>query len=531
MLKFFACGLTFLITCNLLFCADVSKPNIVMIVADDLGYSDLGCYGGEAATPHLDRLAANGVRFTQFYNAAKCEPTRAALMTSHRNTHQVGFYGERAESFLPALLQEQGYRTMISGKWHVSRHPLDRGFQRFYGHEEGASNFYTGSGLIQLDRAKAEIPDDYYTTDAFTDYAIRFMEEAKQKDDEQPFFLYLAYTAPHTPLQAPQAGIEKYRGQYSVGWHKIKEKRLKNLRRLGLVAEDIHPTEWPENLPQWDELTDSQKEMEDLRMATFTAMIDRMDQQIGRVLHWLDQNGERENTLIIFFSDNGANPFDRGSERMVQRGILPGGPNSAWSTGTAWAHVSNTPFRLYKRNQHEGGIRAPLIMQGPTLGYQAGSISNLPVHVLDFLPTLYSLARGSKRPPGIEGTDLAPLWKDGVETRDYAMIDSLLDHRYVRKGEWKLVSVDGEPWELYDLSKDPSETMDLAAQHEKVKAGLQKDFEQWWMSFSRKPFEESRGTNAAARMGDKSSGARYIPSPMPSKVANDEAPQQDVDLD
>ncbi|AKJ65478.1 arylsulfatase [Kiritimatiella glycovorans] len=493
------------------------RPNILFIIADDMGYSDLGCYGGEVDTPHLDRLANRGVRFTQFYNYGKCEPTRTALMTGHRNTPEIGCYGERAESFLPALLREQGYRTLMAGKWHVSRNPTDRGFERFFGIEEGACNYYTGSGRIKLGKTKFPVPaEGFYTTDAFTDYAIRFLDEAQHETPEQPFFMYLAYNAPHDPLQVPEEDIGKYRGVYRAGWEYFKQRRFERIKQMGLIPEDAAMTAWPENLPHWDELTDGQKDMEDCRMATYAAMIDRMDRQIGRVLRWLEKNRKLENTLIVFISDNGANPFDRGSRRMVEAGILPGGPDSHWSLGTAWAHVSNTPFRMYKRNMHEGGICGPMILHWPEAGYEAGSLARMPVHVLDFLPTFHALAGGTARPPGIEGQDISAALRAGKQSRpDYRTMAYMVDHRYVRRGDWKLVSVDGEPWELHHLGRDRTETVNVVDEHPEIARAFDRAFNEWYESFRKEPFEKGKGTSAPLRMGDRGTGAQYVPVEMP----------------
>jgi len=492
------------------------RPNIVFIMADDMGFSDLGCYGGEADTPNLDRLAAEGVRFSQFYNGGKCEPTRTAFMTGHRNTPEIGFYGERAESFMPAVLGAEGYHTILAGKWHVSQHPLDRGFDRFFGIEEGACNYFTGSGRIQLGREPYEVPaTGFYTTDAFTDYALQFLAEAQTADDDQPFFLFLAYTAPHDPLQAPQELIEKYRGRFMEGWHHFKHERLKAVRELGLFDGWVDRADWPQNIPRWDELSASQQEMEDLRMATYMAMTDSMDRNIGRVFNWLEENGEWENSLVIFVSDNGANPFDRGSTEMVEAGILPGGPDSRWSLGTAWAHVSNTPFRLYKRNQHEGGICSPMILRWPAAGYPPGSVSRMPVNVLDFLPTFHALAGGTGTVPGTEGENLTAKLLAGAQERDYSMMGYLVDHRYIREGDWKLVSVDGQPWELFDLGPDRSETDDLATSMPERVGAMESAWQTWYRGFYNRPFSEANGTPPHLRMGDKGTGARYEPSPMP----------------
>jgi arylsulfatase len=490
-----------------------TRPNIVFILADDLGFSDLRCYGGEAATTNLDQLASAGVRFNQFYNGGKCEPTRVGLMTGHRNTKEIGFLGERAQNFMPALLRQRGYRTVMAGKWHVSQHPMDRGFDRFFGMEEGACNYYTGSGLLQLDRSLFNVPaSGFYTTDAFTDYALQFLSESKTQNDQQPFFLYLAYNAPHAALQAPEEEIAKYRGNYMEGWEAFKERRFARAKALGLIPADSQMPAWPQNLPHWNELTESQKQMEDLRMATYTAMIDRMDQNIGRVMDWLKANGEWNNTLIVFASDNGANPFYGDHTDMLNAGILPGGPDSKWDLGTAWAHVCDTPFRLYKRNQHEGGICAPLIMRGPAANYAAGSISSLPVNIHDFLPTFYALASGTGRPAGIEGTDLSGLWKAGAQTRNYEMMSCLADHRYVRSNEWKLVACDFGPWELYDLSKDRTETQNLASQNPQQVADMADSWDAWYNSFSPGSFVEVPDEH----MGDQGTGVLYVPYAMPT---------------
>jgi len=492
------------------------RPNIVLIVADDLGFSDLGCYGGDAATPNLDRLAKEGVRFTEFYNCGKCEPTRTGIMTSHHNTKEIGFMAERAKTFLPAVMRDQGYHTLMAGKWHVSRHPMDRGFERFFGVEGGGCNYFTGSGRILLGREKFDIPaTGFYSTDAFADFAIRFLKEARDQKDGRPFFLYLAFNAPHAPLQAPEEEISKYRGKFLEGWEVFKERRFERIKKLGLIPPDSQLSPWPQNLPHWNELTDSQKRMEDLRMATYCAMIDRMDQNVGRLFEWLKKNGEWDNTLVIFVSDNGANPFNGNPDELVEAGILPGGPDSKWEMGTAWAHVANTPFRLYKRNQHEGGICAPMIMHDPAGGYAPGSLSSLPVHVFDFLPTFHALAGGTKRPEDIEGTDLSGLWKNGAQSRDFELKSILADHRCYRRNEWKLVSVDGQPWELYNIGRDRTEADNLVKKNPEVARDLEAAWDKWRDSIPNQPSEENKDSLLKAHMGDQGTGAPYVPSPMP----------------
>jgi arylsulfatase A-like enzyme len=493
--------------------ASAERPNIVFIMADDLGFSDLGCYGGEVATPNLDRLASRGVRFSQNYNCGKCEPTRTALMTGHRNTPQIGYTGENAKTFMPAVLKEQGYRTLMTGKWHVSGHPMDRGFEHFFGIEEGVCNFYTGSSRIKLNREKFKVPaQGFYTTDAFTDYALNFLDAAKAENDKQPFFLYLAYTAPHDPLQAPEDEISKYREKYMDGWEVVRQRRFDRIKESGLIPQDARLPDWPQNLPRWQDLTDAQKWTEDIRMATYSAMIDRMDQNIGRIFQWLENNGKWDNTLIVFTSDNGSSPFQNATQtaRMVEENILPGGSDSRWSTGTAWAHVSDTPFRLYKRNQHEGGICAPLILHWPAAGYDSGSISSMPVHILDFLPTFYALAGGTRLLEGIEGTDLSDLWKTGAQNRNFEMMGYLFDQRYIRRNDWKLVAVDGQPWELFNLRDDRTETMNRIAENPELANELKSAWEQWYGLFSDEIGQKT--TQPTQRMGDQGSGFLYVPS-------------------
>lgn len=498
--------------------APQKRPNIVLIIADDLGFSDLGCYGGDTATPNLDKLAKEGVRFNQFYNCGKCEPTRVGLMTGHHDTKDIGFMGERGKTFLPAVLRDDGYFTLMSGKWHVSRHPMDRGFERFFGMEEGGCNYYTGSGRLQFGHGKFQVPDKgFYTTDAFTDYALRFLEEAKDQKDKRPFFLYLAYNAPHAGLQVPEEEIAKYRGKFPEGWEVFKERRFERIKKLGLIPADSKMSDWPQNLPHWKDLTESQKQMEDLRMATYCGMIDRMDRNIGRVLSWLKDNGEWDNTYVIFISDNGANPFGGNEAAMLKAGILPGGPESKWDMGTAWAHVSNTPFRLYKRNQHEGGICAPMIMHAPDGAYAPGSICSLPIHIFDFLPTFHALGGGTQRPPDIEGTDLSNFWKTGAQTRDFELKSSLADHHSFRRNDWKLVSVDGQPWELYNVAHDRTESDNIIAQNPEKAKELEDAWNKWRSSL---PGEKSGGDDPKAsllkaHMGDKGTGVPYVPSPMP----------------
>lgn len=498
------------------------RPNILLIMADDLGYSDLGSYGGEIKTPNLDRLAAEGARFTQAYNMAKCEPTRNSMMAGQRNTPQIGFFAERANQWLAEEMARHGYGTYMTGKWHVSGNPLDRGFERFYGLEEGGCDYFTGStrdgeGRIRYGRDLVDVPEDWYATDAFTDYAINFLKD--HPFAEKPFFMYVAYTAPHDPLQAPIEDIDRYRGKYDVGYHSIQEGRYQRLVELGLLPENHVRPDWPQNLPRWEDLNPRQQRMESLRMEVYAAMVDRMDQNIGRLVSHLESIGQLDNTLIIFMSDNGANAFDRRTNNMLSEGIRPDQRESAWSTGPTWAHVSNTPFRLYKRNMHEGGICTPFVVRWPSMGFPVGSLTDLPIHVLDFMPTFIGLAGAADQiPEKAEGSNLAQHLIAGDASRpDFKIIDYLVDHRVVRRGDWKMVSVDGEPWELYNLADDRSEVRDLANEMPEVMEQLKALWDADWSQMPNQPadFSERRGTPPALRMGDRGSGNRYRPAAAP----------------
>jgi arylsulfatase A-like enzyme len=494
------------------------KPvNIVLILADDMGYSDLSSFGSEIRTPNTARLAAEGVSFTRAYNMAQCQPTRVTLMTGQRNTPRIAFTGEKSEIWLADLMKQAGYTTKLSGKWHVSGHPLDRGFDAFFGMEEGVCDYFTGSERLQRGRQSYQPGEGFYSTDAFTDEGIDFMRRATATG--QPFFLYLAYTAPHDPLQAPIEDIERYRGVYDVGWHAIQDQRFNRLRDQGLISPQTRKPEWPLNLPRWEELSPAQQRLEALRMEVYAAMVDRMDQNIGRVLLALEELGQLNNTMIILLSDNGANPFEAGrQDRMLRQGIRPDDPRSQWSTGPAWAHVSNTPFRMYKRNLHEGGIRTPMILSGPGLGYAPGEITALPVHVLDFLPTFLAWANASEQIPAeAEGSDLSRVFQQGIHERpDFAMIDSHFEHRLVYEAGWKLVSAEGRPWELYRLSEDPTETRDMAGELPEIVKRLERSWYSDWRQVSgEQRFTPLHRTGPRARMYDRDASQRYEPLSAP----------------
>ncbi|TVS15271.1 MAG: arylsulfatase [Planctomycetaceae bacterium] len=443
------------------------RPNIIVVMLDDLGFSDLGCYGAEIETPHIDRLARQGLRFSQFYNTAKCESSRVCLL-SGLYTYQAGYRAlDRAVTFAE-LLREAGYFTAMSGKWHLESEPTERGFQHYFGHLSGATNFFTGDDTFRLDgQAWSEFDEDFYTTDAFTDYAIRYVDQAV--DRQQPFFVYIAHNAPHYPLQAPEADVMKYRGRYRIGWDQLRQDRYQRQVAMGMIDARWALSPRPDYLPAWDSLNEQQQDWEDFRMAAYAAMVDRVDQNMGRLVQHLADRDLLENTLILLFSDNGACPFER--TRGDQ--YMPWDPRSYWTYDVGWAHAGNTPFRWYKQNQHEGGIASPLVAHWPDgLRTEPGTITHQPAHLIDILPTLVELA-GAEYPERfdgraitpVQGRSLVPIFQGEQRIGHEWLYFQFSDNRALRRGDWKIVSARGGPWELYDLAADRTELNDLADQH------------------------------------------------------------------
>ncbi len=442
-------------------------------MVDDLGFSDLGSYGGEIETPILDRLAENGLRFREFYNTAKCAQSRASLL-SGRYWPEVTFIGEEKNSLTVAeVLKAAGYTTLMSGKWHLQGEPVDQGFERYFGHLSGAVNFFTGvdtRGKMRwrLNADEFEVPETgFYATDAMTDYAIRFLDEMVEPD--KPFFLYLAYNAPHYPLQAKQEDVEKYMGRYDEGWEPIRKARYANLIQLGLVDPDDPLPPRPDEVPAWETLDESTRAEHGLTMATFAGMVDCLDQNIGRLVDHLERMGRWENTLFIFLSDNGGCPFQRTREATRTEGYMPWDSRSFYTYDEGWAHVSNTPFRYFKQDQHEGGISTPLIVHWPVGIEQPGRLVHQPGHLVDIAPTLYSVA-GAEYPqsdPGgqlgeLRGLNLAPLFYGESSLGPRLLWQYFSKNRGLRYGDWKLSMLKeiGE-WELYHIPSDRTETENL----------------------------------------------------------------------
>ena len=461
------------------------RTNIILILADDMGFSDLGCYGGEIETPNLDKMAAEGLRFSQFYNCAKCAPTRTSILTGLYH-QQTDIKESKNCVTIAEVLHRAGYTTLAAGKWHVGSTPMDRGFDRYFGMLGGSCSYFVPDETFRLDRKPFKTNDkNFYTTNAFTDYALKFLGEAAQK--ENPFFLYLAYNAPHYPLHALPGDIEKYRGKYMKGWDVIRRERYERLIKLGLIDKkwamsargaDRHRSF--SDIPPWEQIKD--KQAEDLNMAVYAAMVDRMDQNIGRVLNKLKELEVEDNTLVMFLSDNGGCPYERNKTKDV-----PPGPAESYRTyDSPWANVSNTPFRLYKRFNHEGGNATPFIARWPALIKQGGAITHQVGHIIDVMATCLHVARteypsrvrGRKIVP-MEGKSLLPIFAGRQRKGHEALFWEFMRNKAVRKGKWKLVTVGNNPWELYDMEADRTEQHNLASKMpEKVKelSGL---YEAW----------------------------------------------------
>ncbi len=508
----------------------MAKPNIILILADDMGYSDIGCYGSEIRTPNLDRLGRGGVRFTQTYSCARCCPSRASLLTG-LYPHQAGVGHMLRDFGLPGyhgylndrcitlgeVLRTAGYETCYSGKWHVGgqwvrrpearstwtvgdpRRPLpfDRGFDRFYGNPAGGGSYFNVVPLFDQQQI-VDSPDGFYSTDAYTDAAIRMIDSARAAS--RPFFLHLCYNAPHWPLHALPEDIERYRGTYRKGWDSIRTARHEELKGLGILDRRWLISPRDEHAPPWSSVTG--QDWEDSRMAVYAAQIDRMDRNIGRLVKHLEEEGVLDDTLILFLSDNGGCaeflaedgrkddelPFTR-EGRPVRvgniPGLEPGGADTFMSYDLPWANASNAPFRLFKHWVHEGGISTPLIAHWPAVT-PAGAISHEPNHLVDIAATIIDIA-GAAYPRvydgrsivPLEGESFAALLRGGKWARSQPIGWEHEGNRAVRMGQWKLVSKYPGPWELYDMERDRTELDDLAAREPRRVAEMSRWYEDW----------------------------------------------------
>jgi arylsulfatase len=496
-----------------------AHPNIVIILADDMGYSDIGCYGSEIATPNLDALAKEGLRFSQFYNTSRCCPSRAALLTglySHEagvgdmlsNTGFPGYSdGLREDTVtIPEVLKSAGYATFMAGKWHVgwseAGSPLARGFDHFYGSRGYVDSYYSVMPVtdIYLDN-RIVIPagtkpvnqlhpdQEWYTTDVYTDYALHFLDGHFARTNGQPFFLYLAYNAPHWPLHAKPEDLAKYRGKYlKQGWNDLRAEHMKRMVKAGLL--DPREVLSDRDAPDWNSLSEGVKDEMDLKMAIYAAIVDRLDQNVGRVVRYLKAHGAFDNTLIVFLSDNGGNR-EGGMFGYHEHDANPtnypswakeGGRSASY--GQAWANVSNTPFRLYKCWEHEGGISSPCIFHWPDGGLTNG-ITHQVAHIIDLMPTLAEIAgamypkvRDGHPVQSEEGKSLVPgLYGGTIGPR--TLFWEHEGNRAVREGNWKLVALSGEPWELYDVSHDRSEMVNVIGQHPELAQKIEADWQAW----------------------------------------------------
>lgn len=501
--------------------AAAERPNIVLIMADDMGFSDIGCYGGEIRTPNLDGLSKGGLRFTQFYNCARCCPTRASLMTG-LYPHQAGvghmvnprpypaYAGDLSRNAvtIPEVLKSSGYRTWMAGKWHVTpvtdkRHnwPTQRGFEKFFGTIHGAGSFYDPTSLAEGNEFIKPEGKDFYYTDAIADKAASYIRG--HGASAEPFFLYTAFTSPHWPMHALEEDIERYKNRYKDGWDALRQERHARMIKMGVVDRKWPLTARDEAVPAWKDAPN--KEWEARRMAVFAAMIDRMDQGIGRITAALRATGKLDNTLILFLADNGgcaetfplrvttnnpSIPKTTRDGRPVRAGndpsIMPGKADDYQSYGVGWANASNTPFRMYKHWVHEGGISSPLIAHWPRAIKKTGGFTAEPSHLIDVMATAADVSgarypaefSGNKVTP-LEGKSLKPVFESGKRSSHSEIYWEHEGNRAVRQGKWKLVLKHGSPWELYDLDADRTELQDLSAKQAGKAAELKSKWEAW----------------------------------------------------
>lgn len=527
----------------------LQKPNIVFILADDMGFSDLGCYGSEIDTPNLDALARGGLRFSDFHNSPRCCPSRAALMTglySHQAdmgmmTSDYGRYPYPAYAgdlsmecvTIAEALKAGGYTTLMTGKWHLTPYelgphnfPLQRGFERYYGIINGAASYYDPASLTSDNEPIQVAKDDkdYYLTDAIGDHSARFIEDASRQN--KPFFLYAAFTAGHWPLMAPEETISKYKGRFAGGWDALRSSRHAKQLAAGLVRPEWEITPRDPRVPAWQSA--SFQPWEQRRMEVYAAQIDKLDQNVGKIVDKLRQLRILENTLIFFMSDNGGNYEEMGHipdgqprpQFMPYRtrygqpiipgndpSIMPGPANTYASYGIPWGNVSNTPFRLYKHYAHEGGISTPFIVHWPR-GLKQTGITHATGHEIDVMPTCLEVAEapypalsiGGSTPPPLEGKSLVPIF-EGRTLAERSLFWEHEGNSAVREGSWKLVSRFPNYWELYDMERDRTEMHDLADRYPDRVRKMAADYAEWARRVGAQPWPMPQTPNGPIRNG------------------------------
>ncbi len=509
-------------------------PNLMIIMVDDMGFSDPGCYGGEIETPNLDFLAQNGLRFTDFHNCAKCSPTRASLLTGvyphQANMPDIGYTLSSNVVTLAEVLKQGGYQTGITGKWHLSiakglddeeemqkwvsnqvdygdfaplnTYPCNRGFDEHYGVIWGVVNHFDPFSLVHNEERIREIPDDFYLTDFITDESIKLIDQFAQK--ENPFFLYVAYTAPHWPLQAWENDIEKYKGMYDQGWDSLRVQRYRRMTEMGLFSPETAPLAPNESGVKWEEY--GHKKWEAKHMEVHAAMVDRVDQGIGKIIDELKKAGKLNNTLVLFLSDNGASPERRGKTPVfhkakyvrsgkemnwitTEQDTVTPGPGDTWSfLGQHWAGAVNAPFRYWKGESYEGGTATPLIVHWPDgLKTKPGDITSKFGHVMDVMPTFLELA-GLEYPQEFNGNkiisysgkSMVPIFQNKVSTPRDRVFWEYSKTKAVREGDWKISARKGKDWELFNMKDNRTETIDLSEKYPEKVEEMSQEWESWY---------------------------------------------------
>jgi len=496
----------------------IQPPNIILVMADDLGWSDIGCYGGEIDTPHIDSLARAGLSFSQFYNNAICGPTRASLLTG-LYCQQVGHRGDRwnePKDFnkcvtIAEVLQQANYQTMMVGKWQGRDSALDRGFDRFFGPMCQAKISYfheVAKNPYFLDRTRIELPDDFYLTDALNDQALHFLNEGLAK--KRPFFLYVAHIAPHWPLHAKETDVTQFRKRYrTTGWDQIRAGRFKNQRETGLIPDHWKPSPRPTEIRDWE--IEKQKDWQAERMAVYAAQVSSIDRGVGQLLKTLKDADAVDNTLFIFLSDNGAAPDGGLSSSKSGFGFGPNSKNIGWrkdnipiqpgsgprnppgphdtfaAYGLAWANASNTPLRGTKLDGYEGGIRTPLVVRWPAVIREPGRLTKQSGHVIDFMATCLDVANtnyptdfNGRHPLPLEGKSLLPIFQGQHRKEHDALYWDVPRHQAIRVGDWKAIRPKKESrWQLFNLELDGTETADLAQREPVRLKKMVSQFELW----------------------------------------------------